>query len=323
MIFTHPAHLRTALTLALAGIAALPAAQASDAIFTHTYLAETLPEGAKEVEQWVTYREKTSQGLYRLWQTRTEFEYGLTRRWSVALYANTYSVTAESNNSNASRNNYTVSGDGDEVSGGGPVTFGPRVPFNGQLPLPYSRYSKSDFESLSVESIYQFMSPLTDPIGLSGYVEYSFGPKTNELEFKLLAQKNLMDDRLILAGNVALEFESEKWSGIVTEKETKLILSGGASYQVAPGWRLGLELRNERNYEGGHSLSSSNKDYSAWFAGPTVHFAAQRFWVTMGYQQQMPWARAYSAAAKDELVDHRIYKGAEKNTLRVLVGTAF
>jgi hypothetical protein len=82
-------------------------------------------------------------------------------------------------------------------------------------------------------------------------------------------------------------------------------------------------LRNERNYEGGHSLSGSNKDYSAWFAGPTVHYAAQRFWVTAGYQQQMPWARAYSVAAQNELIDHRVYKGAEKNTLRLLIGTAF
>jgi hypothetical protein len=314
---------RAALTFILAAFAALPAAQAGDAIFTHTYLAETLPEGAKEVEQWVTYREKTSQGLYRLWQTRTEFEYGLTKRWTVSLYANAYSVTAQNNNSVISRNNYTASGDGDEVSGGGPVTFGPYVPFNEQLPLPSARYSKTDFESLSVESIYQFMSPLTDPLGLAGYVEYSFGAKTQELEFKLLAQKNLLEDRLILAGNVAIEFESEKWSGITTEKETKLVFSGGASYQVAPGWRLGLELRNERNYEGGHSLSGSNKDYSAWFAGPTVHYAAQRFWVTAGYQQQMPWARAYSVAAQNELIDHRVYKGAEKNTLRLLIGTAF
>ncbi len=304
-------------------LVATPAAHAGEAIFTHTYLAETLPAGAKEVEQWVTYREGKSQGVYRLWQTRTEFEYGLTDRWTVALYANAYAVTAQNNNSTTSRNNYTAVGDGDEVTGGGPVTFGAYVPNFEALPVPSARYSKSDFESLSVESIYQFLSPYKDGVGLAGYVELTGGSKTQELELKLLVQKNLLEDQLVLAGNIALEFEKETWSGLAAEKETKLLLSGGASYRFAPGWRAGLELRNQRAYEGGYSLSSSHRDDSAWFFGPTLHYAGESFYVTAGYSQQLPWATAYSQAAKDELVSGRVYKDSEKHVVRVLAGFSF
>lgn len=312
-----------ALAAIVAALFAAPAAQAGDAIFTHTYLAETLPQGAKEVEQWVTFRTKRSQGTYKLTQTRTEFEYGVTDRWTVSLYANAYSVTAENNNSTASRNNYTAVGDGDEVTGGGPVTAGAYVPNAEKLPLPSARYKKSDFESISVESIYQFLSPYKDGIGLAGYVEATLGPKTQELEFKLLMQKNLLDDQLVLAGNVVLELEKEKWSGIVAEKETKLEFVGGASYRFAPGWRAGFELRNLRNWEGGYTLSNGKRDYSAWFAGPTLHYASQKYFVTAGYMQQMPWAKAYSAAARDELVGGRVYKESERHTLRVIAGYSF
>lgn len=300
-----------------------PAVHAGEAIFTNTYLAETLPAGAKEVEQWVTFRTKRSQGAYQLTQTRTEFEYGVTDRWTVSLYANAYSVKAQNNNSTASRNNYMTVGDGDEVSGGGPVTAGPYVPFPELLPLPSSLYKKSDFESVSVESIYQFLSPYKDRIGLAGYVEATLGEKTEELELKLLLQKNLMEDDLILAANVAVELEREKWSGINVDKETKLEISGGASYRFAPGWRAGLEIRNERVWEGDYTFSKSKRDYSAWFAGPSIHYAGKKFFVTAGYMQQMPWATAYSLAAKDELVDGRVYKSSERHIVRIMAGLSF
>ena len=301
-----------------------PTAQASDQVFTHTYLAETNPAGSKEVEQQVTYRDKKSQGLYRLWQTRSEFEYGITDRWQVSLYANAYRVTAENNNSAASRNNFLVGpGDGDEVTGGGPATIGSYVPFSGKLPIPAARYSKTDFDTLSVESIYQFMSPYKDALGLSGYVEGTLGSKTSELELKLLFQKNLLEDDLILAANIALELERNKYLGLGAEKETGLVFSGGASYRVAPGWRLGLEMRNERGYEGAYSLAARHRDYSAWFAGPTLHYANKSFFVTAGYSQQMPWASAYSQASQLELVDGRVYKESEKHVLKLIVGMSF
>ena len=324
----HTTHVRpTLLAAAVAACLAAPAAHATEQIFTHTYLAETNPAGVKELEQQVTSSDGKSQGTYRLWQSRTEFEYGLTDRWQISLYGNAYSVTAQDNNSLASRNNFTVGGgDGDEVSGGGPATIGSYVPSSSRLPIPSARYRKSDFDSVSVESIYAFTSPYLAPVGLSGYVELTAGPKTSELELKLLAQKNYFDDDLIIAGNIALEFERNRYSGFA-EKETELVFSGGASYRVAHGWRFALELRNERGYEGAYSLSPGKRDYSAWFAGPTLHYNGKvgntGFFVTGGYSSQLPFGSAYSPSSQVELVDHRVYKETEKNVFRVIVGLDF
>ena len=319
---TRIAHVGAQIALGTAALAFGSGAHATEPVFGYTYLAETLPAKAVEVELWSTYRSKKSQGTYKLFQNRAEIEYGVTDRWTMSLYLNSYSVTAENNNSNASRNNYTAIGDGDEVSGGGPVTFGSYVPFLDKLPLPSSRYSTRDFESVSVESVYQILSPYKDAIGLAGYVELTHGSKTTELELKAIVQKNFFDDQLVVAGNVALEFEREKWSGIGTEKESKLEFSGGASYRFAPGWRAGYELRNERSYKG-HSLSASNRDYSAWFGGPNIAYAAQTWFVTLTVMDQLPWARAYSDAAKVELVDHRVYKATERNNVRLKVGFSY
>jgi hypothetical protein len=296
---------------------------ASEPILAYSYVAEAPPQGATEISQQVTYRQGKSEGTYDLWETRTEFERAITNRWLVAAYLNTYHVTAENNNSQRSRNDYTSVGDGDEVSGGGPATFGSYVPAIDTFPVPAARYENAGVKGFSIESIYQFMSPFTDPIGLSGYVEYSHGSNETEYEMKLLAQKNLMDGRLILVANTAIEFEKESWSRIVTEKEAKIVLSGGASYQIDHGWRVGLEGVNERGYKGGYRLSSDHRDYSAWFLGPTVHWANLQYFATLSWQHQLPMAEAYSTSAKNELVGDRSYAANEKNQFRLIFGHTF
>jgi hypothetical protein len=303
-------------------------AHADDNMFTHTMLAEGLPKGASEVEQRVTYSTSKSRGTYELWESRTEFEYGATDRLKVALVVNLYDVVAQNNNSVKSRVNFAVTGDGDEVSGGGPVTFGAFVPFLERLSVPSARYEKSDLESVAVEAVYQFLSPYQDGFGLTGYVEYGYGEFVRELELKLLTQKNFMDDDLVVAANVVAEFEKDEFARVGNgEKEVELEFTTGVSYRIGSGWRLGLELRNQRGYEGAYSLTARNKDYSAWYAGPTVQYAGKlferSFFLTAGYQEQLPWARAYSAAAKVELVNDRVFKETEKHVARLLFGLSF
>ena len=182
--------IRFAIEAALAG-GTLPAV-ASEQIFPETYLSETLPKGAIEAEQWSTYREGKSQGTYALWQTRTEIEYGITDRWLASIYVNSYSVKAHNDNSAASRVDFTSGGgDGDEVTGGGPGTFGAYVPNSSRFPIPAANYHKTNFDSVSLEQIYQFLSPYADGVGLSGYLEYTYGSNLQELEFKGLLQKKL------------------------------------------------------------------------------------------------------------------------------------
>jgi hypothetical protein len=310
----------------LAGIvvacAALPAG-ATEQIFPETYLSETLPKGALEFENWTTYREGKSQGTYALWQNRTEIEYGITDRWLASIYFNSYSVKAHNDNSAASRRDFTsAGGDGDEVSGGGPGTFGQYVPNSTKFPIPAANYHKTNFDSVSLEQIYSILSPYSDGIGLSAYLEYTYGSDIQEIEMKALVQKNLMDDRLILAGNLVVELEKNSYNLISTEKETELELTGGASYRFAQHWRVGIEGRNIQGF-GGYSLGSSNHTYAIWYAGPMVSYSNRRFFAVLGYQRQLPWAEAFQHAAQLETVSGLNYYEYEKNFLRLKFGLSF
>jgi hypothetical protein len=299
-------------------------AHAGEELFPETYLADTLPKGVFEAEQGVTYREGKSQGTYKLWQTRSELEYGITDRWQLAGYINAYSVEAQNDNSQASRVAFTTSGgDGDEVTGGGPGTFGNYVPSTSTRPIPAANYRKTDFDSLSIESIYKILDVYTDPIGLAGYVEYTGGDRTQEIELKALLQKNYLEDRLVLAANAVVEFERDSYSLTgTTERETEVEFTGGASYRFASNWRAGAELRNIRGYTG-HSIGDGDKSYSVWYLGPQVSYTGQRWFATLGYQRQMPWAEAYDAAAKLEQVSGLNYKEWEANFVRLKLGFNF
>jgi hypothetical protein len=309
---------------ALAIAAFVPLAQAGEEIFPETYLADTLPKGVFEAEQGVTYREGKSEGTYKLWQTRSELEYGVSDRWQLAGYINAYSVEAQNDNSPASRIAFTASGgDGDEVSGGGPGTFGNYVPSTTTRPIPAANYRKTDFDSVSIESIYRILDVYTDPVGLAGYVEYTGGDHSQEIELKALLQKNYLDDRLVLAANAVVEFERDSYSLLGTsERETEVEFTGGASYRFASNWRAGGELRNIRGYTG-HSIGSGDRSYSVWYLGPQVSYTGVRWFATLGYQRQMPWAEAYDQAAKLEQVSGLNYKEWEANFLRLKFGFNF
>src|SRR6185436_8386833 len=75
-----------ATMLALAVLAA--AARADEKKFAHSYEAKTLPEGAMEVEQWLTLRHAQIEGTLETLQMRTEIEYGLKDRLTTSLYLN-------------------------------------------------------------------------------------------------------------------------------------------------------------------------------------------------------------------------------------------
>jgi hypothetical protein len=300
-----------------------PLVHAGEELFPETYLADTLPKGVFEVEQGTTYREGKSEGTYQLWESRTEIEYGVTDKWLIAGYVNGYSVEAQNDNSAASRVAFTSGGgDGDEISGGGPGTFGAYVPNASKLPIPAAKYKKTDYDSVSFETIYRILSPYTDPVGLAAYFEYTQGPNGRELEFKALLQKNYLEDRLVLAANAVIEVERNEYNDINVEKETEYELTGGASYRFAENWRAGAEMRNIRGYNG-HSFDSDDRSYSVWYAGPQVSYTAMRFFATLGYQRQLPWAQAYDSAAKLEQVSGLNYKEFEANFMRLKFGVNF
>src|SRR5262249_59631300 len=72
---------------------------------------------------------------------------------------------------------------------------------------PATPFDSYHFESVSFESIYRLLSPYKAPIGLALYFEPSVGDQESELEWKILLQKNWLEDRLVLALKVNYQLQ--------------------------------------------------------------------------------------------------------------------
>lgn len=245
------------------GLTALTAF-AGEGLFSRVYTTETVPAGHWELEQLIRDREGRAFGSYNAMDFKTEFEYGVTDNFQFALYLNSGTQDAHK------------SPDDDDPNGA----------------VGFSRQS-GYLQSVSAEFIYRVLSPVKDKIGLAFYVEPAVdfydlhnGLKYNgsyELEFRVLAQKNFFDDQLILAYNLIFEAETIRFSGD-PDRASELDFNNeiGLSYRVAPNWYAGVEARNHN--ELGHFRVH---EHSVYWAGPTVHYANQHIWMTLGVLRQV------------------------------------
>jgi hypothetical protein len=192
--------------LTAAAIAALaPAlASASERHFTYTYESAVLPQGAKEVEIWSTWRRGKPGGTYSALDNRAEFEVGVTDTFQVALYLNFERETVEDTTT-------------------------------GELE------SESELEGFSIELKKKLADAAADPIGFAIYGEFSVASDEGEIELKAIADKRIGNH--LIAANVTYELEAEI-EPEETELEQKVEGVLGYAYFVAPNFTVGLEARN-------------------------------------------------------------------------------
>lgn len=225
-------------------VSGLAVARADERFFTYVYETEVLPKGKWEFEQWLTYRKGFPDGdrnfSQHIWDFREEIEYGLTERLSVAGYLNF-------------RNEQFVA-----RSEG------------------FQDTSEFNFKGVSAEFKYQLLNPNTKPVGLALYFEPTYNGNEQELEYKVLLSKNLVD-KWVLAANVSYEQEWEHEEG-VTEKESVLEFTAGAAYRLTPHWSVGLEGRYHSVYQG---LGFNDHLGTGWFVGPNVHYGSSKWWATL------------------------------------------
>lgn len=289
-----------AVLCAAAGLASRPA-MAGESPFGYVYTTDTHPRGVWEFEQWLTNRREQSRGDYSAWQSRSELEYGVTDSLQSALYANYTQVDALQNRADGTT---------------GPGAF---VPDSAD---PDARYRSRFFESFSNEWIYRVLSPYKDPIGLALYVEPSYGPKSRELEGKMIVQKNFLEDQLVWAANLTAAREKQSFHGD-WEKEGELELTTGLAYSFAPRWNAGVEYRKHTGFSGS-SFSGDNRRYTANFFGPSVHYAGRSWWITGTWLTQLRNAAGYSDDAREDIIGGRMYgEEHERNELRMRLGLSF
>ncbi|HEY2624809.1 MAG TPA: DUF6662 family protein, partial [Dyella sp.] len=246
-----------------------PSVKAEESQFGYVYTTDLLPQGAKEIEQWATWRHQKVAGYFDQIDGRTSIEYGLTDRLQVAFYANYVWSRAFHN------------GPFEETTSPEPLSY--------DRPGPDDHYNARRFVGFSGEVIYRLLSPYTDPLGVAVYVEPTVGPQFRELETKLILQKNFMDDRLVTAFNLtyAPEWRYDIVDGDPSRKawgyETDVNANVAASYRFAPNWSAGFELVNEHEY---NSYTFSKETNNGYFFGPVIHYGGKKFFLTATFLEQ-------------------------------------
>ena len=143
---------------------------ADERYFSYSYETSVLPEGQFEFEQWITNENGREDGDYSQWDLRSEIEYGVTDRYSSALYLNWEATRSE--------------GTGGEDVG------------------------DTKFKGVSWENVYQILNPNLDPVGFAVYGEVTTDGIDYELEGKLLFSKPI--GKFLLATNAIYEMEWER-----------------------------------------------------------------------------------------------------------------
>jgi hypothetical protein len=180
--------------------------RADERRFTYTYEPEVLPQGAMEVEQWVTLRAGRTKNVgeedYSQWEFRQELEYGVTDRYSVSLYLN-----------------HTLQGFRDPATG--------------------SDASNFRFTGVALENRYMLLNPAEHTVGLTLYLEPRYSGEEAELEQKIILGQRHGDWKWALNLTHATE-----WKNDFHATEGELEATFGITRDLGKRWSLGLELRN-------------------------------------------------------------------------------
>jgi hypothetical protein len=281
-----------------------PSAKADEPLFGFTYTTDTQPKGKFELEQWSTTRFTKGYGSFWLQDNLTEVSYGVTDRFQFSLQSDYASTSAFQN---------------------GPFrATTPPEPFSFDVPLPDARYARTRFISVSGEGIFRMLSPYTHPVGLALYFEPTFGPGFSEPEGRVILQKDFRDDRLVLGFNFTYAPEYRRLqpnTKCLCLSETDINFDSGVSYRFHRNWSAAFEFFNERELA---SLNFTNLINSAYYLGPTVHYANQNFFVTVTFAEQMPWATVHSNTLPGAIVNgYDFDNDFEKYRVRIKFGWNF
>ncbi len=249
---------------------AASAAHAGENLLGYVKGAETMPQGAWEVYQWVTLRSSKDKGHYEAWDSKTEIEYGVTNRFSASAAIKATAI---------------------DTSG---------LVIDGYLPRDNNVGPKPS--GLELSGKYNFLSPALDNFGLTGYFALSYDwvdPHSGQakdavhVEVTALMQKYFMEGRLIWLGNVGMESTSADRHFIAglpegfdwptsAEMEIEFTAGTGLSYRFAPNWFVGGEVVYQTEFE-----TEIGQERWSVFAGPSIHYGGRGWWATLTWFPQL------------------------------------
>jgi len=263
---------------------------ADEHLFGWVLGAETLPSKHAEAYEFLTLRTGKAEGTYLGWDSETEVEYGFTDQFQASLSLENHYFY-----------NKGVDGPRDTLSNTNAFRFGGAV----------------------LAGKYRLLSPFKDPIGLAlrlegGYLAHDEvdGLKQTEgyVAPKLILQKNYFEDTLIFDVNGGTEFAWGKRPAEQYPRELALTGGAGVSYRFAPNWYFGVESHIRSEYP---LFEFGNHEHTVIFAGPSLHYGAERWWVTLSYGYQI------HGTGIDEPADGKTFAEEVRNEFRLKVGLNF
>jgi hypothetical protein len=157
--------------------------------------------------------------------------------------------------------------------------------------------------SFSNEWKYKISDPVADVLGSAVLGEITIGTSEVELEAKLILDKRM--GRVTQALNLVFEPEwSWKPSGkeISANAEYKFEINYGLGVFAGKGFTIGAEIRNPNMAEGGEWANS------ALYAGPTLSYAREGFWVNLTFMPQIAGLRGISPGQGLNLDEYERYQ---------------
>jgi hypothetical protein len=260
--------------------------RADEQLFGFVRGAETLPKGQVDLYQFVTLRTGKDTGDYYGLDFDTEVEYGFTDKFQASL---------------GLVQHYFNLKDVDGLDDGSFYRFG----------------------GVDLAGKYNLLSPFKDPVGLAFRLEGGYlindevgGLPQNEwyIAPELVLQKNFRDDTIICNLNLGAEWAWGKQPAEEYPREFSLQGATGVAYRFAPNWFLGVEGRVRSEWP---MFDFNNFEHLVVFVGPSLHYSAQRWWVTL------TWVYQVYGKEVDPTTSGRAYAEEAQQMARLKVGFNF
>jgi hypothetical protein len=137
--------------------------------------------------------------------------------------------------------------------------------------------------SISNEWKYKFSDAVADRVGFAGYAELTVATDELEIELKAIFDKKIGRTTHALNFTFEPEWETTTKDGkVTTGTELKYDINYGFAYNVSKSWNIGAEIINRNVY-----IKDDSFTHSALFAGPTVAFNTEKFWLNLSLSPQI------------------------------------
>ncbi|MBX9806285.1 MAG: hypothetical protein K2X95_00650 [Flavobacteriaceae bacterium] len=137
--------------------------------------------------------------------------------------------------------------------------------------------------SFSNEWKYKFSDPVADRIGFAGYAEFTVATDELEIELKAILDKKIGKTTHALNFTFEPEWETTTSNGkVTTATALKYDINYGFAYEISKNWNIGAEIINRNVY-----IKEDSFTHSALFAGPTIAFNTEKFWLNLSFSPQI------------------------------------